>query len=629
MTEEMNAGLIKELSGSAKKKFTGAVIVNSKDTSLTGRVYFYEGNIYAVQVDGFYPRIVARMAASGNIDLNREEHLRQHFGGNILDPEIGAYAVQQGWLAVDELSALHQEYLLASLGALVSLPRIQSKRHKSETTNFFCTVPLPWEKVEDTLKMRATRFASTWTPMSKSNNPSAVFPQIVNPATLANLTAFEVRTLGAAIDGQTSVDEIAWRCGFTRAEAVHLLAMMAAEGAVTLSEGPSPLVDVNNLFVPEAAGAVFTQTVNVESNVESQVDEKLDPFAFGETNPEAVEKVHEVKEAKKKGGFFGFGKNKKNDELAKKPKEDEYTANEWVVHELSENAVTGYEMSDDPFSEAATSVNEIFDDSFVPGVTPVDEDVEGPVVEVFEEFIPEEVFMAQSQNDGFLTQWVTFERGEKRDVRLAVLLRMIESAKSDVKEKELQLNSGQAAVNRAATELDASRKYWLSRQLAREASDVELLTLEAIRDNAKDELDLAARAHNDTSNAVAAKMEEIAEEEVEVVRLREALALVESNIATLRSEKVNLLVIDERSGTVADDKADMLSEASLRISEFRAGHYDQAVEKEALALAEVEEAEIIERQVIDIQHNLEAVFKISQAVLSEATSEIEAASEVS
>jgi hypothetical protein len=631
MSKEMNAGLIKELSGSAKRKYTGALVVNSKDSSLTGRVYFYDGAVYAVEVDGFYPRIVARMAASGNIDLNREEHLRQHFGGNIVDPEIGAYTVQQGWLAVDELSAMHQEYLLASLGALVSLPHVRTKRHKSETTNLFCTVPLPWEKVEDTLTMRAMRFTNTWATISASDNPAEVIPQIVNPAALASMTAPEVRTLAAAIDGSTNVDEIAWRCGFTRAEAVHLLAMMVVEGAVAPTRGPSHSVDSDNLFVPEAAGVLLSQTVTVEPKIQAdnQPPDEHDAFAFGETNPDAVDQVHEVKEVKKKSGFFGFGKGKKNDESVEDLQENEYDADEWVVHELSENAVTGYEMSNDPYAEAVASGNEISNDSFIPGDTPIEEEVEEPVAEVVEEFIPEEIIVNQSQNDGFLTQWVTVEHGNKRDIRLAVLMRMIESAKADVKEKELELISGQAALTRASTELAASQKYWLSRQLAREASDSELLTLEAIRDNAKGELDSAVEAHELTTSAVIAKAEEIIEVGNEAVRLREALASIDSKIAVLEGEKISLLVVDEISGTSEDGKTEMLSEAALRVHEFKSSHHGQAVEKEALARTEVDEAGVVERKAFDIQSNLEVVLKVSQDVLSEATDEINAASGVS
>lgn len=622
MTNKLNAGLIKELSAAAKSKFTGAVIVQSKDSALTGRIFFYDGGVYAAQVDGYYPRVVARMAASGLIDLNREEHLRQHFGGNLLDPEIGAYAVQQEWLGVDALSAFHQEYLLATIGALASLPRIKVKRHKGETTNLFCTVPLPWEKVQETLDMRAMRLTNTWIPITPSADPNAVIPHIVNPAALNDISAAEIRTLAAAIDGAANVDAIAWRCGYTRAEAVHLLAMMVAAEAISLAEvAPQPF-DPNNLFVPEAAGEVVLGVPMADETVEEVVamPVEISAAAFGENDPDAQEGVHEVKQAKEKRGLFGRRK-KKNDEDEVIDDVD-YNVEEWVAPELSDQAVAGYEMGEDPYA-----VEEFVEDAVEAPFIEVWEDAPvEPIVEdlpVVDDIQVEDVQIEHV--DGLLTQWATIADGEKQAVRLQVLMRMVEAAKADVEEKRQALEWAQGELDRAAGDLAGAEEHGRIQQGLREASEQELAALENVRNQAQADLDASIDALVAAQAAVEAKIAEIQAAEAEVERLRALLAQAEATVQWLNGEKVDLDGIVAQAESLKAERVEVLTEASLRAQEFAAGPHAQALEAERVAYENINANRVVVAAATDVRDEKDHALQVAQDVLNETVAEAEAA----
>jgi hypothetical protein len=244
--------LMQELARSASKQFTGCLTVADKDSPHLGRVYLYQGGIYAVQVEGFLPRVAERMKSAGLLDAAREGKILADFHGSMVDPAIGAYAVEQGWLDVQVLAAFHREFLLSALGAIASWTRVKIKKSKNETTNLFCSNPVPVEQITTALNKRADLFAEKWSQIAPHPDPSRVVPTLVDPSAVPGDAPAEIMTLVAHIDGRTNLDEIAGACGFTRMEAVVLLANgLVPAGAVGFAVGPASPMDPNRLAVPE------------------------------------------------------------------------------------------------------------------------------------------------------------------------------------------------------------------------------------------------------------------------------------------------------------------------------------------------------------------------------------------
>jgi hypothetical protein len=163
-------------------------------------------------------------------------------------------AVEQSWLTADALAGLHQEYLVAGLGAVTVLAKVKIRLRKGESTKDFCTMPLPVEPLFDALRMRAGRLAAGWAAITAEGTPSTVALESRQVAPPADMTLPEFTSLTAAVDGRTSLDEVAYGLGLTRAEAVHMSMLLVRAGVLHVSATPAILRRSDRLLVPEAFG---------------------------------------------------------------------------------------------------------------------------------------------------------------------------------------------------------------------------------------------------------------------------------------------------------------------------------------------------------------------------------------
>jgi hypothetical protein len=150
----LNAQLLKDIDGSVERGFTGALEVTEKATGGRAHIYFFEGGLYAIALDGYVPNVTARLEASGVLDEGRRDYL-----SGVSTP--GAVAVRQEWLTVDALATVHQEYLLAALGAVLVCEKVKVHARKGEEADAFCTLPLPVAPLLESVKVRAQRTLNT------------------------------------------------------------------------------------------------------------------------------------------------------------------------------------------------------------------------------------------------------------------------------------------------------------------------------------------------------------------------------------------------------------------------------------------------------------------------------------
>lgn len=247
----LNDALVSELQAMARKKVTGALEVIDKAHGGTARLYLYEGGLYSVRLDGYEPRVGARLVASGAITVDALDRL-----GEVDDAGSGVRAVRAGLLEAETLATVHQEYVLASLGAVLALTKAKAKVRKGDVTDELCTLPLPVEPIFDVVARRAERTGSTWAALDGGTLPATLVLRHTSTALPSSMRLLELAALSEAADGTSGLDTLAARTGLTRAEAVHLAALLIGAGVLAPVAGVAPEGAGSRLAVPEAFGTV-------------------------------------------------------------------------------------------------------------------------------------------------------------------------------------------------------------------------------------------------------------------------------------------------------------------------------------------------------------------------------------
>ena len=250
-----NRALEHELTSVAAKSFTGVIEATDHATGALARLYLFEGGLYAVTLDGYTPRLAARLLSSGCLDDAQYTEMAATLGPAKLDRGAGAFVVGRDWVDADRLATFHQEYLLAALGALTSRPRVKTHSAKGETTADFCTLPLPVDPLFDTLRMRAGRLASGLGALPFTADPTTMGLERTQIAIPSDMTLREFAAMAEAVDDRSSMLAAAWALGFTMAEAVHVSMLLERAGVLRVSALPSaPSWSPTSLPVPEVFG---------------------------------------------------------------------------------------------------------------------------------------------------------------------------------------------------------------------------------------------------------------------------------------------------------------------------------------------------------------------------------------
>lgn len=258
---------------------TGALRLEDRVTGAAARVFLFQGHPYAVDIDGFSPNIGARLVAAGA--LTREQADQVGSG-----PRAGQAAVSHGWITAEQLGAVHQELMLASFGAAVVVGRPRLDFEENAVTDMICTVPVAVDPLMESVPVRAARMEATWSTLVTSGSPSsAVFLETGVPRPQA-LDRAEFGALLLALSPGISLDEAAWRAGFTRAEAVHLAGILVAAHVVALSEGHVEAAS-DRLLVPEQFGHLQIEQLAPVASPESVAAEIAVDGGWGDDLPRA------------------------------------------------------------------------------------------------------------------------------------------------------------------------------------------------------------------------------------------------------------------------------------------------------------------------------------------------------
>jgi hypothetical protein len=163
--------------------------------------------------------------------------------------------VENGLVDVDSVGALHQEYLLAALGAVMELRKVKIKTHKGQTTASLCTMPLTMQALAQTLDLRYSRYVSTAAMLHPEGNPGSLVLEDAGADLPAEVNIPEIRVFRGKVAPGRTIDDIAGASGLTRAEAVHLAWLLVSTGVVSVLGHGTAGVDPHQWTVPEEFGS--------------------------------------------------------------------------------------------------------------------------------------------------------------------------------------------------------------------------------------------------------------------------------------------------------------------------------------------------------------------------------------
>ena len=247
-TRVVNKDVHTALTKAAKSSWSGSVEIVDRVHGCTAHVYFHEGGVYSVQADGFRANIAARLVTAGVITPAQADHAR-----TVESP--ATWLVENGLVDVDSVGALHQEYLLAALGAVMELPKVKVKTHKGQTTATLCTMPLSMQALADTLDLRHSRYVSTAAMLHPEGNPGSLVLEDAGADLPAEVNISEIRVFRGKVAPGRTIDDIAGASGLTRAEAVHLAWLLVSTGVVSVLGHGTAGVDPHQWTVPEEFGS--------------------------------------------------------------------------------------------------------------------------------------------------------------------------------------------------------------------------------------------------------------------------------------------------------------------------------------------------------------------------------------
>ena len=236
------------LTKAAKSSWSGSVEIVDRVHGCTAHVYFHEGGVYSVQADGFRANIAARLVTAGVITPAQADHAR-----TVDSP--ATWLVENGLVDVDSVGALHQEYLLAALGAVMELPKVKIKTHKGQTTATLCTMPLTMQALAQTLDLRHSRYVSTAAMLHPEGNPGSLVLEDAGADLPAEVNIPEIRVFRGKVAPGRTIDDIAGASGLTRAEAVHLAWLLVSTSVVSVLGHGTAGVDPHQWTAPEEFGS--------------------------------------------------------------------------------------------------------------------------------------------------------------------------------------------------------------------------------------------------------------------------------------------------------------------------------------------------------------------------------------
>lgn len=251
---ELNEHLVSRLTKLSGSGFCGSVEVVDRDSGSSAIIYLWDGGVYAVRLDGYEPDVATRLGVAGRLSDDTIARVHERATG----PDFGVAAVDDELLTVPALAAVHQEFLLAAVGQVLTRPHAKIHTHAGQFTAAYCTLPLAVQDLLDITHMRLERSVGTWEALGTSIAPGRLVLRVPERHEPVRTAMAEARAIAEAANGVRPLDEIAHALALTRAEALHIAALLVSQGVLSIDSRAGEPSASDALLVPEAFGEPST-----------------------------------------------------------------------------------------------------------------------------------------------------------------------------------------------------------------------------------------------------------------------------------------------------------------------------------------------------------------------------------
>lgn len=276
----------------ASHQGTGCLYVADDDATRSGRVYFRDGKVYAVHVDGFMPQVGQRLRTGGMLSEEHYDALLAETHGNTYAANIGPMAVERGYITQDVLDAVSREILLSSIGAMFAWSQPKAKFKKNATTDQFNIPPVSVSAIVKAVTKRRDRWDELWNDIAPNTTPESTYPVLSDSFDPhSEPLSSEVAAVIAASTGAATLDTVAGVCGLTRFETGHILAHLVNNGVLSMSDAPTSHDNTNDSVHGTAEVAVSNGEFDDMGGDTAEPVGDSDDSAH---TPHVVAPVHEV-----------------------------------------------------------------------------------------------------------------------------------------------------------------------------------------------------------------------------------------------------------------------------------------------------------------------------------------------
>ncbi|MDP2013390.1 MAG: hypothetical protein Q8L05_04105 [Actinomycetota bacterium] len=279
--------LMRALEEIAAKGATGRLTVRGAAGS-RAHIYAFDGELYAVELEGYQPPVDLRLHSGGHLDRAQLAELVLAEPGS--PAQRARTAATRGWLSIEDLGLVHHEFVLAAFGALLLTQVTSTSFTEGAATGEVCAVPVPIDVLREAAQFRQTRMAEDW---SHVTDLQPAEERILQPTTGQlpdDCQLPEFVALFGELDGQKSLAQAAYRCGYTLAEAVHLVSALKMRSLLTAGGSTA---ESEALLVPEAF-PYFAGVIAVDSAEDQPENSELSDRNVEEVLTQDEGRTHDV-----------------------------------------------------------------------------------------------------------------------------------------------------------------------------------------------------------------------------------------------------------------------------------------------------------------------------------------------
>ncbi|HBJ73537.1 MAG TPA: hypothetical protein DDY88_07515 [Actinobacteria bacterium] len=217
-------------------------------TGHRAHLYAFEGEIYAAELDGYQPQVDLRLRSGALIDSAQLLELMTM--EPLSSPALRArLAAAREWVSIEQLGSIHHEFVLAAFGAALEARVVSTVFSEGTATGEVCAIPTPIDVLVEAVAIRRARIEEDWSHVHGSSFAEDCILSPVGSQLPEDCQLPEFLAIHQGFDGEKPLSRVAFECGYTLAEAVHLVSALVVRGLLEVLDSAGE--STTELLTPE------------------------------------------------------------------------------------------------------------------------------------------------------------------------------------------------------------------------------------------------------------------------------------------------------------------------------------------------------------------------------------------